>query len=61
MRCRLILFPLTVIREESILGIERLGGSGAAKTFKFRQVREEAAVRRLLWVLSECRPGRLSD
>ena len=59
MRCRLIPFPLTVVLEESILGIERLGGSGAANTFKLRQVREEAAVRRLFQVPPECRPRRL--
>jgi hypothetical protein len=34
------------------------GGSGAAEAFESRQVREEAAVRRTLWVPPGCRPVR---
>ena len=34
-------------------------GSGAAEAFESRQVREEAAVRRLLWVPPGCRFGHL--
>ena len=37
---------------------ERLDGFDAAETFQSRQVREEAAVRRDLWVPSRCRSGR---
>lgn len=50
--------PLTVSIRPVIL-IMRPGRSGAAQPFKLRQVREEAAARRILWVTLGHRPGRL--
>ncbi len=39
------------------VSFRRPGGAGAAETFELRQVREEAAIRRYLWVPPGTLPG----